>query len=66
MNGYMCEVLTERLRLRTQVATKVAEEALSQGLGGIEKPEKGMRKYIEERMWEPSKANLNLSRIEGL
>ena len=51
--------------LHGQVATKVAEEALSQGLGGIQKPAEGLHKFITERMWDPSKASLNLSRDVG-
>lgn len=50
-------------RTRAQVAAKVAEEAMSQGLGGIEAPAEGMKKYIEGRMWEPSKEYLNKSRM---
>ena len=44
-----------------QVATKVAEEALSQGLGNIQKPSEGLHKFITDRMWDPRKPNLNLS-----
>ena len=47
--------------LHAQVATKVAEEALSQGLGNIQKPSEGLHKFITDRMWDPRKPNLNLS-----
>lgn len=39
----------------------MADEALSQGLGGIQKPSEGLHKYITDRMWDPRKPNLNLS-----
>lgn len=39
----------------------MAEEALSQGLGGIQKPSEGLHKFITDRMWDPTKPNLNLS-----
>ncbi|KAK9841954.1 hypothetical protein WJX81_000859 [Elliptochloris bilobata] len=48
------------------VATKVAEEALSQGLGSMEAPSEGLHKFITDRMWDPRKPSLNLSRTVGL
>ena len=56
-----CEALEHLHALHGQVATKVAEEALSQGLGSIQKPSEGLHKFITDRMWDPTKANLNLS-----
>lgn len=58
----ICHMLLRDLHaLHAQVATKVAEEAISQGLGNIQKPSEGLHKFITDRMWDPTKANLNMS-----
>ena len=50
-----------RHALHGQVATKVAEEALSQGVGTLQKPSEGLHKFITDRMWDPRKPALNQS-----